>query len=327
MMHYCNLFDSQFLLRGMALLDSFKKNAAHPYHLWVLCIDNEVHRVLSGLSLEHVHLITFGKLGEAYSSFKEVRNNRSQYSYLCTSKSFLMRWILETQEDAEGVAYLDADTFLFCDPSDIWKEIDGYSILLSPHNFPPGKESKGKCGKFNAGFLAVRNDRIGNDFLHWWCDRVVENCENCIEDGIFYDQQYLDQVPRLFDRVMESKHHGINAAPWNLGSFKVEERDGKVYIDGRPLIFFHFHSLKKLLPCVYDPSLSVFGVRPNRTIKKLVYGSYFRRLHEIRMWLNTQGIKVSLGSVRKEISKKHLPQSVRRFLRGQIFIVWRGRVI
>jgi len=327
MMHYCTLFDSHFLLRGMALLDSFKKNVTHPYHLWVLCIDNEVYRVLSELSLDHVHLITFEKLGEAYPSFKEVRNNRSQYSYLCTSKSFLMRWILDTQEGAEGVAYLDADTFLFCDPLDIWKEMENHSILLSPHNFPLGKESKGKCGKFNAGFVTVRNDRIGNDFLDWWCDRVVESCEDRISDGLFYDQYYLDQVPRLFERVRESQHHGINAAPWNLASFKTEERDGKVFIDGRPLVFFHYHSLKRLFPCVYDPSLSAFGVRPDSIIKKHIYRPYFVGLHRARKWLKAQGIKASLGAVRREISKKNLIPSVRRFLRGQIFIVWRGKIL
>jgi hypothetical protein len=39
-------------------------------------------------------------------------------------------------------------------------------------------------------------------------------------------------------------HVGGGLAPWNVANHALDDRDGAVLVDGRRLVFFHYHSLK-----------------------------------------------------------------------------------
>ena len=56
MEHYVTLFDSLFLPQGLALHASLQRHAG-PHQLWILCVDEECHRVLSALALPGVRLL------------------------------------------------------------------------------------------------------------------------------------------------------------------------------------------------------------------------------------------------------------------------------
>ena len=62
-----------------------------------------------------------------------------------------------------------------------------------------------------------------------------------VSRGLFAEQTWLNLVPGLFDRVGIDGAPGHNAAYWNIPGLRIERiPDGGVYIDGEPLVTFHF---------------------------------------------------------------------------------------
>ena len=64
MEHYVTLFDSLFLPQGLALHMSMERYIKN-YTLWVLCVDDQAHEVLTKLNLPNVRLLQLSKLETA----------------------------------------------------------------------------------------------------------------------------------------------------------------------------------------------------------------------------------------------------------------------
>jgi SAM-dependent methyltransferase len=58
------------------------------------------------------------------------------------------------------------------------------------------------------------------------------------------DQKYLDDWPTRFAGVHVVEHPGAGLAPWNVSQYTVADERGRVTVDGRDLVFFHYHSLR-----------------------------------------------------------------------------------
>jgi SAM-dependent methyltransferase len=58
------------------------------------------------------------------------------------------------------------------------------------------------------------------------------------------DQKYLDDWPERFSRVHVLRHPGGGLAPWNVTNHELANDGDRVLVDGRPLVFFHYHSLR-----------------------------------------------------------------------------------
>ena len=114
--------------------------------------------------------------------------------------------------------------------------------------------------------------------LHWWREQCIEWCYDRVEDGRFADQRYLDTWPDRFPGVVVLRHKGANLAPWNVSNYKVREDRGRVWVDEQPLIFFHFHGLKKVNTWLYGHNLAVYGVKRSRTVLRSIYAPYFASL-------------------------------------------------
>ena len=61
MEHFVTLFDSLFLPQGLALHLSMERYAGN-YKLWILCIDDTVHDVLTKIKLPNVRLLQLSLL-------------------------------------------------------------------------------------------------------------------------------------------------------------------------------------------------------------------------------------------------------------------------
>lgn len=53
----------------------------------------------------------------------------------------------------------------FADPASVIQEIDGHSVLITPHTFPERWSDAGIKGLYDASFLAVRRDANGRAAL------------------------------------------------------------------------------------------------------------------------------------------------------------------
>lgn len=153
------------------------------------------------------------------------------------------------QSGSDKVVYLDPDVAVFQQLDCLDELLDQYDIVLTPHVTIPEKTDEGirdneLCalmhGTFNFGFYAVKNSDNGLKFATWWRDRLVDYCFDEIPSGIFTDQKWGDLVPSMFDGVYIWKDPGCNVATWNISNRVIEKKDGKYYVNGSPLKFYHF---------------------------------------------------------------------------------------
>jgi hypothetical protein len=151
---------------------------------------------------------------------------------------------------ATHVVYLDPDIAVFHSLDRVIDKLIDNSVILTPHQVSPNSElghirdnelAALKYGIFNLGFVAIKNDDIGNSFADWWDARTYEACYDEVESGIFTDQKWCDLVPALFPRVYIERDPGFNVASWNLSTRNIRfSNTGDILINDRRLKFYHF---------------------------------------------------------------------------------------
>ena len=102
-----------------------------------------------------------------------------------------------------------------------------------------------------------------------------------MEDGRFADQKYLDTWPNRFPGVVVVRHKGANVAPWNISNYMVREEKGRVWVDEEPLIFFHFHDLRKVNAWLYNHNLVDYSVRISSPVLRSIYAPYIASLFKV----------------------------------------------
>lgn len=173
---------------------------------------------------------------------------------LCTAvKGFALETLL-ARPDCTAVFYFDPDVVVFSPLEELAVELQGGSVLLTPHLTEPEStleavlDNEGAAlrhGIYNLGFLAVRNDAEGKRFAQWWSARLAALCYDDIPMGLFTDQRWVDLAPAFFASVTIVRDPGWNVATWNLTHRRIAGNpDTGFFVNGdRPLRFFHFSGL------------------------------------------------------------------------------------
>ncbi|TSC59235.1 MAG: family 2 glycosyl transferase [Candidatus Peregrinibacteria bacterium Greene0416_19] len=292
------MIDAHFVLRTMALIRSLERQGTS-FRLWILCTDDASFALFDRMKIPSVSAFSLREVETAYPELPAVKPQRGSYEYIATSKPFLLRSVLDRLSEGTLLTYLDGDLWFFSSPDAIAREIGASEILLTPHGFPEHLHSKLQNGLFNAGFCAATKTPEGAKAVQWWCDRCIEWCHDRVEDGKFSNQKYLEQVPRLFRNVKIATHPGLNVAPWNLDTHRYAWDGTNVLVDGRPLVFYHFHGLKLLKPWLYDTGLATYHMEGSSLIATHIYAPYIRELRQLSRWLKQEhGFEAGLGSVR-----------------------------
>lgn len=278
MRHYCTYFDSRYLNRGLALHASLRRHAS-PFTLWVLALDEPCRATLERLELPEIAIVSLASLESAFPALREARTNRTVIEYYFTCTPHLPLHLLRTRPEIDRITYLDADLFFFSSPEGLYSP-DDPPIGIIPHRFSAPLAHLEAYGRFNVGWLDFRKSPEAQACLEHWGLQCLAWCHDRLEEGRYGDQKYLDAWPSLYPvRVLD--HPGANLAPWNLGAHSIDDRGGRVQVDGRPLIFFHFHGLKRVAPALYDPSLRQYGGRLDPAIRRAVYLPYLKCLKEV----------------------------------------------
>ena len=268
--NFCTLFDKNYCTRGLALYHSLLQQANH-FTLWVLCMDDLVYDVLTKLKLPQVELIQLSELED--DELRQVKTTRTAVEYCWTLTPSLPLYILTHHPELDHITYLDADTYFFSSPQPLYDEWANQSILIVSHNYAPRFKSKvAESGIYNVEFLIFRNDTNGLECLHWWRERCNEWCYFRLEDGKLGDQLYLNDWPTRFRGMIVAQHLGGGVAPWNIERFRIHERNGQVYIDGKLIIFFHYHAFKWYSDKMYEPLLGYYYCPP--VVRQLIYQPY-----------------------------------------------------
>ncbi len=249
--NFCTMFDKNYMAKGLTLYHSLLKQA-FPFHLWVLCLDQESYEFIKKMNFDYITPIPLQELED--ESLLSIKSTRSTEEYFWTLTPSLPLYILKKNQSLDNIAYLDADMYFYSSPDPLYKELGADSIYIIPHRFSPQHKEREKTdGIFNVGMIIFKNDPEGLTCLNWWRERCIEWCYREPENGKMGDQKYLDSFPKLFSKVKISENIGACVAPWNVKNYKVTLRNGIPYVNDAPVVFYHFFRLNIYKPALFLP--------------------------------------------------------------------------
>lgn len=235
MEHFVTLFDSLFLPQGLALHTSMRRKVAD-FQMWILCVDDAAHDVLSRLELPSVRLIRLSAVETP--ELLAVKPGRSNGEYCWTLTPFAPRFVFEADPAVRRVTYLDADLWFLKSPEPILGEFDasGAGTLITDHAYAPEFDQSERSGQYCVQFMTFHRDH-GEEVRRWWEERCIEWCFARFEDERFGDQKYLNDWPQRFGKLVHVlQRQELAQAPWNATRFPYSQA-----------VFYHFQGLR-LLP-------------------------------------------------------------------------------
>jgi len=315
MYHFCTYFDKNYLLRGLALYHSLKEHSP-PFTLSVLCMDNDTYDTLTRLNMPELRPISIDDFEREDHELLIAKENRSRIEYYFTCSPCLPLYIFKTQPNTDLVTYLDADLFFFDSPAPLFEEMGNSSIAIIPHRFPPNSRNAETAGSYNVGYLSFRRDTNGMACLKWWKAKCIEWCCDKVEDNRFADQKYLDSFPYLFSEVGILQHKGANVAPWNMINYRMSYSRRKIFVDGVPLLFVHFHGLLAVRTWFYFFLCIARDFRSLLVIRRKIVIPYLLMLHRIAGQLT--GTPISINRIRYESNTDRYSLLYRLFHNRQV---------
>ncbi|MGU3417780.1 glycosyltransferase [Methylobacterium sp. D54C] len=208
----------------------------------------------------------------------------SQYNVMEANtavKPFVLEYLLQDR-GYDKVAYLDPDIQIFQPMDEVWSALDESFIVLTPHLRRPFQDDRTptelqilQSGTYNLGFVALSRGHEATRFVRWWQDRLYRECIVDIPRGLFVDQKWVDLIPGYFRNVHILHSPTYNVAYWNLHEREIILRDGTYYIEGRPLVFFHFSGYSPFQPDQLSKHQNRHDLSETKVVKMICddYGS------------------------------------------------------
>ena len=232
MEHYVTLFDSGFLPQALALHASMQRHV-RDHCLWMLCMDEPAHALLTRMNLPDVRLLRLADVETP--ALLAVKPGRGRGEYCWTLSPFAPRFVMDAEPSAQRVTYIDADLWFRKHPGPLFAELEasGAGVLITDHGYAPEFDQSATSGQYCVQFMVFERER-GESVRHWWQERCLEWCFARLEDGKFGDQKYLDDWPQRFGaQVHVLADQALTQSPWNATRFPYSQA-----------IFYHFHGLR-----------------------------------------------------------------------------------
>lgn len=221
-----------------------------------------------------------------------------ELSYACTP--YLIEHLL--REGYDGVVFLKQETLVLDSLAPVWEMLPRHSVLLTPHFLEPPGGSRAvtwalnvlRAGVFNGGFLAFSRQEEARRVLAWWQRKTRRECFVRPDDGLHFEQRWLDFVPVLAPGCHILRDPGMNVGHWNLPERRIRVREGRVTADGAPCRVFRFSGYRADAPHMvtkYNPEMTVESTGEAAP----VFARYQRLLvaagyHEARGWPYAFGV-------------------------------------
>ena len=279
---FCAYIDKFYLIKGIAMCLSLIKNKPD-VNLWVLCLDDYTEKTFKILALKNTTLISLSEFET--NELKMIKKYRLPVEYYWTCTPFLPLYIFQKDKNCTHVAYVDGDIFFYSSLDNLIAELGDASLYLIPHRFPKDEKDKEKSsGKFNAAFVIFKRDNIGLACLNNWGKQCLQWCYWFEEKGKMGNQMYLNNWPKLYNKIIISRNLGIDAAPWNINQYSITKKGVNVFIDGDRLIFYHFHEFKVLGKDKFSLCsrfiIPRYEYKLSPQVRKYIYDPYVRKIKE-----------------------------------------------
>ena len=286
---YCTHFDINYSAHARSLVESLLRVAANSY-IFVFCMDDESFIYFTNIKLKNVIVTHYSKLESTIPGLLNAKNNRTAIEYFYTCSPVICNYVITNFEGINEITYLDSDLFFFTDPEPIDLELKESSIGIIEHKFSFLARRNRVYGNFNVGWITFKNDINGILCLNKWMENCIDWCYQKVEFDRYADQKYLDFWVRDFNGVHVIKNIGANLALWNIGNYKIRLIDDQVYVDDKPLIFYHFAGLKQIEENIFRTELSSVFLSCKGVIKNYIYLPYIKSL---KKYLNKNSIIIS----------------------------------
>lgn len=273
---YVTTLDRNYLARGLCLYRSLV-NEHDSKAVAFYCMDKDSYEILQSLNLSNVSVVHYREIETP--ALEQVRKDRRRAEYCWTIKPAILQHAMGLESSVEWAVYVDSDMMFFGDPNLALRENVRAHVVLSPHRFSEDYQHfEPTVGRFNAGYCAVRNSDPGRKVSQWWLDKNVARCSSDPTPDAYGDQKYLDSMQESFEEVLASPLKGLNAAPWNIGNYRVTKRDGRVFVDNEQLLVYHFQGLHVLGRHFFD--LYTGDVKVPGDVREYIYRPYLDGLIE-----------------------------------------------
>ena len=169
----------------------------------------------------------------------------------------------------DALVYLDPDIYIVSQMTEIEQHLaEGVDVILTPHIcFPiedghlPNDLTMLRSGIYNLGFLALADTFQVRSLLKWWAARLKHDCRMDLDQGLHVDQKWMDLSPAFVEQTKILHHEGYNVAYWNLLHREIRKTSKGWFVNGSPLIFFHFSGVEMSDPDVLSKHQNRFDSR------------------------------------------------------------------
>lgn len=279
-MFFCTLFDSHYMIRGLAMYESLVKTCPE-FHLYIFAFDDLSFDILKQKALPNVTVIKLSEFED--KQLLAVKPTRSYVEYMWTCTPSVILFCIKTYQ-LDHCIYLDADLYFYADPGQLIDEMpDSSSVMITPHRYTPKYDQTETSGKYCVQFMYFKNDINGLNVLSWWREACLAWCYAYFEEGKFGDQKYLDSWVIRFEGVHELEHLGGGMGPWNIQQYcMLEGSDGVLgeeiltKAEFQP-VFYHFHAIKYLPGNRVDLGMYTLS----ESVQQLLYKPYLLMLKKI----------------------------------------------
>lgn len=215
-------------------------------------------------ALEPFHTLQLDQLRMEESSRFRFQYTELELSYACTP--YLIDHLLG--EGFDGVVFLKQETLVLGSLAPEFDKLQRHTVLLTPHFLEPPVGPRAlewelnvlRAGVFNGGFLAFSSHEEARRVLAWWKEKTSRGCFRAVEDGVHFEQRWLDFVPSFAPGFHILRDPGMNVAHWNLPERRICVGGGRVMADGMPCRVFRFSGYQPEAPhrvTRYNPKMTV----------------------------------------------------------------------
>lgn len=251
--------DANYLPKFLICYNSLQRVFKNKFVMHLHCFDNTTYSILKKYNLENLILYSKDQFEIKEAIFQ--KDNKKSYEYYWTYTPIVLEQVMSKVPENDLVVYMDTDMMFFSSPKDIFDELEDKDVLIQPNNFSVKERWQfDPIGYYCTSFNVFKNNDNSRKIVKEWKEQCLIWCGADFTTGQFGDQKYMDFWRDKYSNVRETTTVGANIAPWNIHKYDVSTRNGKVFINNKPLVYYHFHAFKMSFD---DLSYIIEGDRDN----------------------------------------------------------------
>jgi len=238
----CTIVSKNYISLARTLVHSFLEH--HPNgKAFVLLVDRNNGEI--NVKQESFEIIELNQIQLPREEFLCFKYNITELN--TAVKPFFMEYLFKTHQ-IDKLLYFDPDILIMQPLDTAYDLLSHFSIVLTPHILSPINDDQLKpseidlmqAGAYNLGFIGLSKSATTFRFLSWWKERLYKYCFIDFARGLFVDQKWIDLVPGMFENTYILRDYAYNVAYWNLHERKLDYNNKTYYVNGKPLVFYHF---------------------------------------------------------------------------------------